>query len=92
VEGDWMRKIPVSAIVLSQTSFAIEESDPVKNLSGANPVLSFLAGNISVDLTLADVQCLKALFGKAEKHLLLRKEQALRAKNLTLDFESPSAE
>lgn len=81
-----MKKIAVSAIRVRDVPFVMEELNPEDIPTNSNPQLSLKVRDVVLSITLSDIQELKALIHKGERHLLLRQEQALKSRNYVLDL------
>jgi len=72
---------------LGLTKVSIQER-PVDTLDvPSGSVVEMLFSAEKSEASLSDLRALKALIGQAEKRLALREAQALRAKNLRLNFD-----
>ena len=83
-----MRKTRLGGFVCKGVPVFIEEA-PVDTLQlkPDDPITVALGvRDLSMDMDLADIQSMKRLLNAAETRLRLRQEQALKARNLTLDL------
>lgn len=83
-----MKKVRLGGFVCKGVLVFIEET-PVDTLTlkpGEPLTVALGLQDLSMDIDLSDIQNLKRLLNTAESRLRLRQDQALRARNLTLDL------
>lgn len=79
-----MKQIPIAGIRVNSTCIAVAEALPESEASKSH--IQLKVGTEELHLSLDDIQGFKVLLSRAERRLLDRQEQALLARNLSLDL------
>lgn len=83
-----MKPVTLGSLQLDQKLIYVEETPPnQEQLQVATSfTVSLRIGQVQVELDLDELRQLKRLLNEGERHLLLRHDQATRAKNYSLDL------